>query len=830
MKVQLFTTDEEIISEYSKLSSGLGNSEVVLSATKNMIKQISQEMQGLWKPILTGLQYSSKGDGFEIYRSYNNTVYYLKAYEIFSDVITKINNKKSLLFIFVRKYQISCLALSRSKNINEIIPLFDNLINEFRNNKNEHIQTQVASTMLDKSFAIWEINKKNITNDILLLVKNIEDEIINTFSSSDIPGIQTIVASCLHNKANTISKELEINERKRIEVYTEIIKRFEDCEDDRLKIQISKALINKAFSLEQLNAIEETKNKWEIYLDKKNYEQEIIDTYSEQIEKFKHSNIPVIQEDVAIAMARIADISKNAGQANEALRNYNDLIKKFKDCKINNIIVFVASALMDKASLLESQAIQKQDMNILVKAKETYDELIDAKFIDYKSTWDSYNPVQEAVTMAMNRKADILFKQNELDAALALFENSIDRHSKYKNKALHFDALYKKILILLLRASKNNDGEEYKQAIEVCSKTLDLYRDEDISYQECIAVIMMNRVVAQKAIGCYSDAVNNLKEVIDVYGSKEYQKYESFQIIVNNATIEKTKIANTLPIYEIFDFYPTNEKTIYELFDSISKGNVIPVIGAGLSAFAGYPLWKDFLINTFNDHENLIQDITKTGFMDKSCRMQASDLKERLTKGIFENEVKRHFSDKPVDENGIKQQPIWLLPKLFKQQIILTTNFDNLIKLVFGLQKITSFDQCTRTDIDKIKSKTNISTLLYKINGTVDSFKDVILTNEDFIQAYNKEGDAYKGMQNTFQHNKDVLFLGCSLEERHEILDFVKDKNISIFTIYPCDDENTKVEIIKKLGENGITSPILYPPKDKHIYLFLLLEYISYSL
>ena len=828
MEAKLFTKDEEIINEYSLLIKKNGNFESVLPAIENLIKQISQEMHNLWKPILNGLQYLSRGDGFEMPSAYNHTEDYLKAYDIFCEVISKIENKESLLFLFITKMQITCLALSRSKNTEEIISLFDNLINKFQNNKNEHFQIQIASVILHKSFVIWEVNKNNITNELLIIEKNIEDELINTFSSSDNPEIHNIVSDCLHNKANSISKEIEINERKRIDIYSEIIKRSENCEDERSKIQLSKALSNKVFFLEELKASEELKNKWKINFNKDNYEPEINKLYLEIINKTKHSTVPVIQLDYILASLRMAELLKNKGQTNEALRTYNSIIKRFNNSNDNLFLTFLAEALIRKAFILESQARQKQDIDIQKEAIKTYDKLLELKFINYNS-FQIYNDVIHfSVTTALSRKIEFLIKINNLDDALSMIEKAIAMHLQHKDNDLHFLSLFTKIRILLLQAENNKDNNKYKQAIDVSIETLNLYKNIGIDCQDKVALIMMNMASAHFNIGLYQDAIKILKEVINIYGSKKFQIYENFQQIVHEATQSEISIEYFLPIIDIFKYYPSNDKTVFELIESIRKNNVIPIIGAGLSAFAGYPLWKEFLLSIFKTHNHLFHDISKDKFLSMSCKQQASCLEKYIAKGIFENEVKRYFSDKDVNEKTIKNQPVWLLPKLFEQQIILTTNFDNLIKLVFGMQKITTFEQCTRTDIDKINNKTNISTLVYKINGTVDSFKDVILTEKNFTEAYDKNGDAYKGMQKTFQHNKDVLFLGCSLEEKHEILDFIKDKNITIFTIYPCENDNVKkAETIKVLGENGITSPILYPPEDNHFNLFLILQYIS---
>ena len=286
-----------------------------------------------------------------------------------------------------------------------------------------------------------------------------------------------------------------------------------------------------------------------------------------------------------------------------------------------------------------------------------------------------------------------------------------------------------------------------------------------------------------------------------------------------------------LPIFEIYSFHTTNKEYIENLIEDIKDKSVIPVIGAGLSHFKGadYPLWAEFLAQVFDRQRTLITDITPDGFDKMSCKEQASVLKAQLGPGIFASEVKSHFEDTDVSQDILKNQAIWHLPILFNKQIILTTNFDNLIKLVFGLHRDTSFKECSFTEIDEIEKKTPAATLLYKIHGSAEDFNRVILTGEDFGKAYKQGDPVYEGMRKVLQ-SKNVLFLGCGLEDRHEILEFYKDKDNSttVYAIYPCEnDDAKKAEIRKKLSNNGVTVPILYPTTDDHTHLSALLRFIA---
>ena len=767
-----------------------------------------------------------KGDGFDLPVSYSNTKYYLKANEIFSEVVEKIEDKKSLLFVFVERHRIDALALSRSIGSDEIVQLFGNFKSEFKNTTNEQIQAQVAYAMMNEVFDIWKINEDNITDEILQNEMNTYDEIINNFSLSNNPAMQEVVAKCLKSKANILSKEFETNQKKKMEMYEKIIGQFGDSGDDRLKMQVSKALLNKIYSLKQLNEMEKIKNKWN--RNRKNYDLDILDTSLELIKKFKGSDIPVVQEDVILTMSELARIKNEEGSTSEAMEIYKEILGEYKSNNRDEVIFWVANTILDKGYMLENLSYDKNsDQKNLYMAKETYEELLEPKFLNYGTKRKFYTEIQIIIATAMNQIAGILLRQNELDNALAMIEKVINNYPLYKDELINIYAFKIKVEILIRQADKNQDDEKIGEAMNICSLAFSQFMDSDFECQNILAEILMTMAINKNNLGNYKDAIDILAIIINKYSENEYQRHAVFKQIVKDAMVKKMQMENTIPIYEIFEFYQTNERNTGKLINSIMKNNVIPIIGAGLSAFAGYPIWKRFLEDVFDSQKPHFQDISKDNFKNMSCKDQASKLKETLGI-IFEDEVKDRFADRKINEDEIKKQAIWFLPMLFKNQVILTTNFDNLIKLVFTLHKIISFDQCSRSNIDKIDSKTAMSTLLYKINGTIDSFKNIILTREGFDEAYAVGNDAYMGMQKVFRHEKDVLFLGCSLDEEHEILSFVKDQNISIFTIYPCKDDDTeKVETVNKLARNGVTSPILCSKKNGYSYLYDLLAYIT---
>jgi hypothetical protein len=242
MNTQIFTTDEEIISEYTRLFNEVEVSKRY-EALETLENQICPDKKDLWEFILKGLKCSLQGDGL-IVNSYDNYDDYTNAYEAFNTAIKKIKDKDSLLFLFVEKERIGALALSLKKPVEEIIPLFDNLINRFESNPNLHIQTQVASAMLNKSFALGNYAQRDDNYELFKKSVFIENELINKYKDFEFGNIQRIVAVSMQNKAFNLERESERIMKEGLNTNNELINKYENSDSIAVLILVSKAMLN----------------------------------------------------------------------------------------------------------------------------------------------------------------------------------------------------------------------------------------------------------------------------------------------------------------------------------------------------------------------------------------------------------------------------------------------------------------------------------------------------------------------------------------------------------------------------------------------------------
>jgi DNA-binding protein YbaB len=694
---------------------------------------------------------------------------FLKSYTEL-DKIT-IENKESPQFIFVEREKMYAFALIDKNNITETLSVYGKLKKHFSNNTDHAIQLQIAQTMLTESYLL---NKFGDFNKELI----IDDELIKTFSNSDHISIQIVVAKCINNKGTTLKQIFkDKKETQIIKLRNKIISVNKHTTDVRMQIQVAKSMLVKADDLQDWMKIERLQAGTAHRRDKENIKN-VISTYEILIETFGYSNITIIQEIVANAMYLLINILVNIDlkkcfDIHHTLKNN---AKKMKNNEIISLFYLYASKtilyiLLQKGRLDEHEKILTEVIEILNNSK--------------------YSNIQKMIEEFLIQKIEILRQQEEYEECLKIMA-ILDK----KNPTIPFLKLLKP-QILNEKAEVLENDNNYEEALNLYEQIINEFSSSGID------------------------------EVQQIVNTAKYKKVFLPQKIIRKQRIEENKIK----MEEVFAFYLDNKRSINDLIKSITKKHITPLIGAGLSAFADYPLWLDFLNKIYKNPNYKIKDkISEENFDSMSCIKKASAIYNILEQARFLREIKHYFSDTKmnnVSNEILREQPLYLLPELFKEQLILTTNFDNLIQRVYE----TSNEHIIPTSIVSIEMLDSLSTtktVLYKIHGTIDVPKSIVLTEEDYRRHYDKNSLNYK-ILNSRMKGKEILFLGCGLNEDDEILTF--SANADNYTIYPCNSNDKGIieKVAQKLSGKGIT-PILYHPKNKHVYLKIILEYIVDSI
>lgn len=225
-----------------------------------------------------------------------------------------------------------------------------------------------------------------------------------------------------------------------------------------------------------------------------------------------------------------------------------------------------------------------------------------------------------------------------------------------------------------------------------------------------------------------------------------------------------------------------NQPNIAALTKCIKAGEVVPFVGAGLSAPFGYPQWESFLrrcadeippatslVNYLLNNKEferaaaiLYETTYNRGMIEKIIesfggpRYQREDLREKLSR---------------VRAGDTTVPAVCSLPLLFKG-LVATTNLDCLLNDIYREHQGTPVKELTNTDDDVINHLNDRDrTIVFKIHGHANDDKSRIFSRSEYqyhyLQGISGELiDENKNLPRTLARiflDKTVLFLGCSL-------------------------------------------------------------------
>lgn len=215
-------------------------------------------------------------------------------------------------------------------------------------------------------------------------------------------------------------------------------------------------------------------------------------------------------------------------------------------------------------------------------------------------------------------------------------------------------------------------------------------------------------------------------------------------------------------IISLFD----NRNRFLKLKELFKNNRVLPFVGAGLSFPTGFPLWKDFLINTQKETSSDREKFNQ--LLDDYKFEEAAQLLEEHSPSHLQEQLDNNFG-RPVNIDEI-EGCICRLPELFGNTSIITTNYDNLLKMIY--EKENLYFECYLNGIHsnnfhKILSEGKRA--LLKLHGDYTVSSERILTQSDYDRHYNENNKIQSCIESISMYS--LLFLGCSLGEDRYLLE-----------------------------------------------------------
>jgi len=216
-------------------------------------------------------------------------------------------------------------------------------------------------------------------------------------------------------------------------------------------------------------------------------------------------------------------------------------------------------------------------------------------------------------------------------------------------------------------------------------------------------------------------------------------------------------------------WFQRNVDHFIQLVDLTYAGAVVPFVGAGISASAGFSSWKDHLRRQGKTAHIALERIEAL-LASGAYETVLEEIEAVRGREVFIQEIRDEFS-----RNLTIPDVVWRISELFTDTVI-TTNYDRLLEQSFEtgeagrVQVINGLNALEQPDPKKIT--------VIKLHGDIQNPKRCILSKNQYDEAYgNGSLNMHKPIPNLLAYhykNSSLLFLGCSLSNDRTVQVFRK--------------------------------------------------------
>lgn len=218
-------------------------------------------------------------------------------------------------------------------------------------------------------------------------------------------------------------------------------------------------------------------------------------------------------------------------------------------------------------------------------------------------------------------------------------------------------------------------------------------------------------------------------------------------------------------------WFQRNVDHFIQLVDLMVTGAVVPFVGAGISASAGFSSWKDHLRHQ-GKAAHIAAERIEALLASGAYETVLEEIEAVRGREVFINEIRDEFS-----RNLTIPDVVWRISELFADTVI-TTNYDRLLEQSFEtgeadrVQVINGLSAMEQPDPKKIT--------VIKLHGDIREPKRCILSKNQYDEAYgNGSLNLHKPIPKLLAYhykNSSLLFLGCSLSNDRTVQVFKKIK------------------------------------------------------
>ena len=256
-------------------------------------------------------------------------------------------------------------------------------------------------------------------------------------------------------------------------------------DDPTLPEQISKALVNKGFTLGELNRNEDA-----------------ISAYDEVVRRFGDSTETAIQEKVAAALVNKGVTLGELNRNEDAISAYDEVVRRFGDSTETAIQELVATTLVYKGATLG-------ELNRNEDAISAYDEVV-RRFGDSTET-----AIQELVAKALYSKGVTLGKLNHNEDTISAYDEVVRWFGDSTETAIQEWVVKALVNKGITFGELNRNEDEISAYDEIVRRFGD---STETTMQEPVATALVNKGITFGELNRNEDAISAYDEVVRRFG------------------------------------------------------------------------------------------------------------------------------------------------------------------------------------------------------------------------------------------------------------------------------------------------------------------------
>ena len=172
-----------------------------------------------------------------------------------------------------------------------------------------------------------------------------------------------------------------------------------------------------------------------------------------------------------------------------------------------------------------------------------------------------------------------------------------------------------------------------------------------------------------------------------------------------------------------------NHDRFEQLIERMASAQVVPFIGAGISASARFPSWREHLreqARTAGLPTNHVEELLTAGRYEGVIEQ----IEQQRCVDVFVQEIQDVFS-----RTHAIPDVVWRISELFRDTVI-TTNYDRLLEQAYDTGEPGAFQVLNATAaMERVKPK---AVTIYKLHGDVKQPARCILGKRQYDEAYGK--------------------------------------------------------------------------------------------